>query len=256
MKLKSYNILFRIFSFLSDKTNGAPFFVKYKLLLGTLILGLVASVSAKAQKKEMVSDTISLRSAVPSEITCYKPAHQEHFINKLDSDSAKNVIQTITNTNAKVQTNIDSLIIKSIDTNTSHALTGIMCYGIAIDHRDNDDIYRRSTSKKEREFKYNQYDIRPISPNGDLEGFQEWVQSNIRYTEQIRKDKVHGEVILSFAIDKKGNLVDKKVIRKLSKEADKEALRVLSSSEKWEPGELYGNPVKTTMTIKINFNCD
>jgi hypothetical protein len=53
MKLKSYNILFRIFSFLSDRTNGAPFFVKYKLLLGTLIIGM--ATPTKAQERVNIS---------------------------------------------------------------------------------------------------------------------------------------------------------------------------------------------------------
>ena len=61
-------------------------------------------------------------------------------------------------------------------------------------------------------------------------------------------------VNLSFAVDKKGRLVDKKVIGKLSKDADKEALRALSLSGVWEPGIHYdGKPVKTTMTISLDF---
>jgi len=67
MKLKSYNILFRIFSFLSDKTDGAPLFVKYKLLLGTLIIGM--ATSAKAQEKVNEQDTISSQQV---SIRCYK----------------------------------------------------------------------------------------------------------------------------------------------------------------------------------------
>ncbi|MDU1889497.1 MAG: carboxypeptidase-like regulatory domain-containing protein [Dysgonomonas sp.] len=52
MKIKSYNLLFRIFSYLSDKTNGAPLFVKYKLLLGSLIIGMTATTGCKALKGE------------------------------------------------------------------------------------------------------------------------------------------------------------------------------------------------------------
>ena len=59
MRLKSYNILFHLLSFLSDKTNGAPFFVKYKLLLGMLIIGMITS--AKAQEKDNERDTTSFQ---------------------------------------------------------------------------------------------------------------------------------------------------------------------------------------------------
>nr|WP_255412435.1 TonB family protein [Dysgonomonas sp. Marseille-P4361] len=93
----------------------------------------------------------------------------------------------------------------------------------------------------------------PVSPAGDLESFQKWVQANVRYTDQMKSDGIRGEVILSFAIDKKGKLIDKKVIGKLSEEADKEALRVLSSSSAWKPGVHDGKSMKTTMIISISF---
>ncbi len=53
MKLRSYTLLFRLFSFLSDKTNGASFFVKYKILLGTLIMGLISTSACKSKKEVM-----------------------------------------------------------------------------------------------------------------------------------------------------------------------------------------------------------
>jgi len=74
MKLTSYRLLFRIFSFLSDKTNGASFFVRYKLLLGTLIIGIVSSYSCKSSdKKQITCYDISIE-PVQEEITCYLPA--------------------------------------------------------------------------------------------------------------------------------------------------------------------------------------
>jgi protein TonB len=58
MKIKSYRLLFGFLSFLSDKTNGFPLFAKYKLMLGTLIIGL--SASSYANKK------------ANSQTTCYE----------------------------------------------------------------------------------------------------------------------------------------------------------------------------------------
>lgn len=67
MKLKSYNILFRLLSFLSDKSGGARVFVKYKLLLGTFILG-VSSISAQSAKTKDDEKTIKNPVSRP---TCY-----------------------------------------------------------------------------------------------------------------------------------------------------------------------------------------
>lgn len=49
MKLRWYKLLFRLFSFLSNKTEGASFFVRYKLLLGTIIIGLTGTSCASRQ---------------------------------------------------------------------------------------------------------------------------------------------------------------------------------------------------------------
>lgn len=337
MKLRSYNILFCIFSFLSDKTNGAPLFVKYKLLLGTLIIGL-SGTAAQSQNKEITKDTIPSHIPDKTQITCYKPAmppkhqngkydsievkgkvideHQEPVIavsirikgnnnaialtdiNGLYNfkTEAKNILvfefigfEPVEIAASKIQENptvimkkialsdssnrtliscyavqvikdpievIEPIKVDSIIKKTLHIapgeLSGIMCYGIVSKSYNNDDIY--TPTPKEREFSYSQTNIEPVSPVGNLESFEKWVQSNIKYSKQMLNDKTEGEIILSFAINKKGKLVNKKVIKKLSKEADKEAIRVLSLSGKWKPGKLYGNSVKTTMEITIKFS--
>ncbi|NDV67390.1 carboxypeptidase-like regulatory domain-containing protein [Dysgonomonas sp. 25] len=69
MKIKTCHILFRFFSFLSDKTDGAPFFVKYKLLLGTLILGLVTTASCKSSGKGVTYDNPITASGIVDEKT-------------------------------------------------------------------------------------------------------------------------------------------------------------------------------------------
>lgn len=86
MKLKSYNILFRLLSFLSDKTNGKPFFVKYKLLLGTLILSLTSTSTACAQAKTSDNCRINHPEEKDIRITCYKVA----VAMPIEQDSIKN----------------------------------------------------------------------------------------------------------------------------------------------------------------------
>lgn len=60
MKVKSYRALYQIFSFLSDKTSGASLFVKYKLALGIVLVGLT-TVSCSKEEEEPT-------------LMCYDPA--------------------------------------------------------------------------------------------------------------------------------------------------------------------------------------
>jgi hypothetical protein len=65
IKFNIFKFLFRLFSFLADKTGGWVMFVKPKLLLGTLIMGLGVTACAPKEKKteteteKVISDTIN-----------------------------------------------------------------------------------------------------------------------------------------------------------------------------------------------------
>lgn len=52
MKIKSYRTLYHIFSFLSDKTNGASLFVKYKLALGIILVGFTTVSCSKDEEED------------------------------------------------------------------------------------------------------------------------------------------------------------------------------------------------------------
>lgn len=78
MKLKAYYILFNLCSFFADKTGGYRFFVKYKLLLGSIVLGLTNS-SCKTNHgilcaTELVEIPV-IEVPYPEPVRCYMPAY-------------------------------------------------------------------------------------------------------------------------------------------------------------------------------------
>jgi TonB family protein len=72
MKHTSIKILYHFFSFLSDKTNGFALFVKYKLALGALLLGISATSYGKETEPITIENTGNPDLA--EQPTCYKPA--------------------------------------------------------------------------------------------------------------------------------------------------------------------------------------
>lgn len=68
MKIKLSKITFNLLSYLSDKTHGNAFVVKYKLLIGTFLL---SATQATAQDIKTKDDNEPIRN---ERITCYKPA--------------------------------------------------------------------------------------------------------------------------------------------------------------------------------------
>ncbi|KPK88235.1 MAG: energy transducer TonB [Bacteroides sp. SM23_62_1] len=85
------------------------------------------------------------------------------------------------------------------------------------------------------------------------EGFREWIAQNLRYPEIAAENGISGKVYVQFAVNSKGEVVDAMVVRGVDPALDKEAIRVVMSSPKWEPGKQRGKPVKVQFTFPINF---
>lgn len=87
---------------------------------------------------------------------------------------------------------------------------------------------------------------------GGMDYFYEIVNNQIRFSETMKE----GRVFLQYVIDTTGTMTDVKMIRGLSEENDKEALRIMnliSEYYKWKPAELRGKKVKVRMNIPIVF---
>ena len=96
-------------------------------------------------------------------------------------------------------------------------------------------------------------DVVPKFKGGDSDNFRQFIQENLKYPEDAQTKKTTGKVYVSFIIDKEGNLVNAKVIRGTSPSLDKEALRVVNLSPKWEPGQHGGKVVNVSYTFPIVF---
>ncbi len=62
-----------------------------------------------------------------------------------------------------------------------------------------------------------------------------------------------GRVFVSFVVDIDGSVKDIKIVRGLDPFCDKEAIRIIESMPKWEPGQQNGKAVKVQYTVPINF---
>ncbi|MCX6238754.1 MAG: TonB family protein [Bacteroidia bacterium] len=88
---------------------------------------------------------------------------------------------------------------------------------------------------------------------GDVNSFRDWVTKNVKYPDIAIKNGITGKVFVQYAVNSKGEVVDIKVVRGIDPSLDKEAVRVISSSPKWEPAKQKGTNVKQQFTIPIAF---
>lgn len=95
-------------------------------------------------------------------------------------------------------------------------------------------------------------DVMPQYPGGDRE-LLKFIAQSIKYPTDAQEAGVQGRVICSFVVDKKGNIVEPKIIRGIDPSLDAEALRVIGMIPRWTPGRQDGKAVRVLYTVPITF---
>lgn len=95
---------------------------------------------------------------------------------------------------------------------------------------------------------------KPTFNGGDARDFSKWVNSQIIYPEDARASGAQGRVIVQFTVEPDGSLSNVDVLKSSGTPSlDAEAVRVVSSSPKWEPGRQEGNAVRVVYSYPIVF---
>ena len=80
-----------------------------------------------------------------------------------------------------------------------------------------------------------------------------WVYVYLRYPQYAVDNGIKGRVQVSFVIDEKGKVRDVKVVKGVHPSLDEEAVRVIEASPDWKPGILGGKPVRTRLSLYVEF---
>lgn len=91
-------------------------------------------------------------------------------------------------------------------------------------------------------------EVKPEYPGG-IEKFYAFVQKNYQMPDE---EGLKGKVYVTFVVEKDGSLTDIKVLRDIGYGTGKEAIRVLKSTPKWNPGEQNGKKVRCTYSLPIS----
>jgi protein TonB len=95
-------------------------------------------------------------------------------------------------------------------------------------------------------------EVMPIYPGG-VEQLYAFLSANARYPKEARKHWIEGKVYVSFVIEKDGTVSSVKLVRGVHPLLDNEAIRVVSTLERWTPGTQFGKPVRVQFSMPIIF---
>ncbi len=92
---------------------------------------------------------------------------------------------------------------------------------------------------------------KPMFQGGEANGFSKWVNAHLVYPEIAKENGVEGRVTLQFTIGKDGKVQDVKVLAAPDPSLAQEAVRVVSSSPKREPGRQRDRAVRVSYTFPV-----
>ncbi len=92
----------------------------------------------------------------------------------------------------------------------------------------------------------------PEFPRGN-EAMFKYIAEHIVYPKELYENRIKGIVICSFKVEKDSTISDIKILRGLHPLLDKEAVRIIKTFPKWNPGKQGGKAVPVIFTLPFIF---
>lgn len=95
----------------------------------------------------------------------------------------------------------------------------------------------------------------PRYPTG-LADFMKWLNKYMVYPQACLSRKESGKVVVAFIVEADGRVTDIHIVKGEIRELNHEVLRVLRRMPKWIPGKKNGKPIRSQVTLPVEFQYD
>jgi len=101
-------------------------------------------------------------------------------------------------------------------------------------------------------------DFAEVMPNyqGGVKAMMKFIQKHMKYPGSARKIGTEGKVFIKFVVNYEGKVVNVEIVKGISEDCDKEAVRVIAMMPDWKPGMQNNMPVSVRMILPINFKLE
>ena len=92
----------------------------------------------------------------------------------------------------------------------------------------------------------------PMFPGGDA-ALMGYLRDNMHYPTVAAENGVQGRVVVGFVVERDGSITDVNVLRSVDPSLDREAMRVVKSMPRWNPGKQNGSAVRVKYQVPVSF---
>ena len=123
---------------------------------------------------------------------------------------------------------------------------------LAADMTNNTHLSLSSKSREMNEQVFTVVEKMPSFPGGDAE-LLKYIATNIKYPKESQDNGEQGRVICSFIVGRDGSVNNPEVLRGVTPLLNEEAVRVINTMPRWNPGMQRGKAVAVKYTVPITF---
>ena len=114
------------------------------------------------------------------------------------------------------------------------------------------DAYNVVMRKKSGEKIYSSVETMPQYPGG-MKYFKRYIDRNLKYPEEAKKNKIEGVVVMQFVVEKNGDITSPRVVRRLESSLDSVAMNLIKGMPRWTPASDHGVKVRCKYSVPIAF---
>lgn len=92
----------------------------------------------------------------------------------------------------------------------------------------------------------------PMYPGGNA-ALMGYLRDNIKYPTVAAENGVQGRVVVGFVVERDGSITDVNILRGVDPSLDREAMRVVKSMPRWNPGKQNGSAVRVKYQVPVSF---
>ena len=88
---------------------------------------------------------------------------------------------------------------------------------------------------------------------GGMDSLYKFMRDSLRYPKEALEKRIEGKVYITFVVEKDGSITDPRVLRDIGGGCGEEAIRMVMTMPKWEPGKQSGVPVRVQFNLPVRF---
>jgi len=233
-----------------DQTIIRAFIITMIAVVGLSVTPLIKNYFFASTSDQLLGDKeIVVEMLTPdTPIQPEEPKKPENNSQQPEASTVRDVIPIVVNHNSTDTTRTQSEL--------SNLNTGLTTNNVDTTNKDpnlNGGNGNNNNTNTNNNFVFHGWvEVMPAFPGGESE-MMKFLGNNLKYPERAKDAEAQGTVLISFVVDKEGQISNPVIKRGIGFGCEEEAIRVIQKMPTWSPGKMNGQTVNVEYVLPIRF---